>query len=362
MEDPRVDDMLMAIARQHTRGIDQLLDTFFGFLRRKTDFFSGAGEDRAKKAVLDAMSRQFAAAQRSLAQQAAAKHDEAERLRKRREKDALAKAEAEAAVRARLEAKAAADAKAAAEAAAAAAPAAAAAADEDDVLEPSADGSFDLSAPKKAAPAAAAAAAASSGAKADAPAAKEEGEEAASGEGGIPPSEGNGYSRDLYSWTQTLKEVTITVPVPAGTRGKDLSVSFKPETLSVGLKGAASVLDGPLFAAVAVADCTWTIEDAPASAGGGRLVTVMLAKAYGMAWWPHVVTTEPKLDLSKVEPENSNLGDLDAETRKTVEKMMFDSRQKAMGKPTSDELERQRVLERFMKQHPEMDFSQAKIS
>ena len=207
-----------------------------------------------------------------------------------------------------------------------------------------------------------AAAAASSGAKADAPAAKEEGEEAASGEGGIPPSEGNGYSRDLYSWTQTLKEVTITVPVPAGTRGKDLSVSFKPETLSVGLKGAASVLDGPLFAAVAVADCTWTIEDAPASAGGGRLVTVMLAKAYGMAWWPHVVTTEPKLDLSKVEPENSNLGDLDAETRKTVEKMMFDSRQKAMGKPTSDELERQRVLERFMKQHPEMDFSQAKIS
>ena len=41
-----------------------------------------------------------------------------------------------------------------------------------------------------------------------------------------------------------------------------------------------------------------------------------------MNWWKCVCVGDAEIDLSKVEPENSKLGDLDADTRGTVEKMM----------------------------------------
>jgi hypothetical protein len=93
----------------------------------------------------------------------------------------------------------------------------------------------------------------------------------------------------------------------------------------------------------------------------GRVLEITLQKVDTMAWWKSVLSGEPEIDTQKVEPESSKLADLDPETRATVEKMMFDQRQKALGLPTSDESRKQEVFKRFMDSHPEMDFSKAKF-
>jgi len=158
-----------------------------------------------------------------------------------------------------------------------------------------------------------------------------------------------------YRWRQELSEVDITVPVLKGTRGKDLTVQIKKNYLSLGLKGKEPILAGDLFKDIKVEDSTWTIEDQ-------SIVLIHLEKVNQMTWWPHVLTHHPKIDTTKIVPENSKLSDLDGETRGMVEKMMFDNQQKQMGKPTSDELKKQEALKRFQAQHPELDFSNAKIS
>ncbi|CAH8317875.1 unnamed protein product [Eruca vesicaria subsp. sativa] len=173
--------------------------------------------------------------------------------------------------------------------------------------------------------------------------------------GPIVPNKGNGLDFEKYSWTQNLQEVTVTVPVPSGTKSRSVTCEIKKNRLKVGLKGQEPIIDGEFFSTVKPDDCFWNIEDQ-------KVISVLLTKQDQMQWWKYCVKGEPEIDTQKVEPETSKLSDLDPETRSSVEKMMFDQRQKQMGLPTSDEIEKEDMMKKFMSQHPEMNFSNAKFN
>ncbi|KAH7313660.1 CS domain-containing protein [Stachybotrys elegans] len=162
-----------------------------------------------------------------------------------------------------------------------------------------------------------------------------------------------------YKWNQTIGELDVTFSVPGNLKSRDLAIDIKKQKLVAGIKGQEPVINGDLPHAVHVDDSTWTISS---NADGTKTVEIHLDKVNKMEWWPHVVTGAPKIDVTKIQPENSKLSDLDGETRGMVEKMMFDQRQKEQGLPTSDEQKKMDILKKFQEQHPEMDFSKAKIN
>ncbi|PQQ04235.1 protein BOBBER 1 [Prunus yedoensis var. nudiflora] len=153
---------------------------------------------------------------------------------------------------------------------------------------------------------------------------------------------------------KSLQEVNIVIPVPPGTKSRSVVCEIKKNHLKFGMKGQPPIIDGELYQSIKPDDCYWSIEDQTA-------VSILLTKHNQMEWWKSLVKGDPEIDTQKVDPEPSKLSDLDSETRQTVEKMMFDQRQKQMGLPTSDELQKQDILKKFMSEHPEMDFSRAKI-
>lgn len=62
-----------------------------------------------------------------------------------------------------------------------------------------------------------------------------------------------------YKWNQELGEVDITVPVPKGTRARDVKVVIEKKKLSVTLKGQEPILSGELCKEIKVEESTWTI-------------------------------------------------------------------------------------------------------
>jgi len=173
-----------------------------------------------------------------------------------------------------------------------------------------------------------------------------------------PAPKGNGGQTDRYVWTQTLDNTTITIQLESTIKSKDLEVKLTNESCFVRIKGQEPTIDGKWPEMVDSTESNWTLETLK---DGKELIIFIQKWANRNGWWDCAIKGDAKINTQKINPETSKVSDLDGEMKGTVEKMMFDMRQKQQGLPSSDELEKRSKIEQFMKAHPEMDFSKAKF-
>ena len=146
------------------------------------------------------------------------------------------------------------------------------------------------------------------------------------------------------------KEVTVNIPTRAGIKGKDLKIDIKASHITVKYANGEVIIDGDLHKRVIVDDCCWQLEDS----SEGRIIVVYLTKSNPMEWWSCAIQGDEEIDITKIEPESSNMKDLDPDTRAQVEKMMFDQQQKQMGLPTSEERQKQQMIDKLLANDPSL--------
>ena len=298
MEDDKFDGVLMNIVQQSS-GINGFFEAFFGFLRRKTDYFSNPQDAK------DLLTKNFEAhktiyEENKRVEELNRKKKEEDRKRKEELKNQkVVEVTDEEAQKIQEEAK-----------------------------KPQTEETKEVK--------------------------KQEGEEEEE-EGAIPVN--NGGATDRYVWTQTLGEITINFFIPQEATGRQIKVNVTPNNIKVLFKGEVLV-EGEFEKRIKPDEMVWTID----TLEGKKVLSFTVDKYEGMNWWKCALKGDPIINTKKIEPENSKLGDLDGETRNTVEKMMIDQQRKAAGKPTLEEESKQEMLKKFMDAHPEMDFSKAKFS
>lgn len=308
----------MTVAQQ-AQGIDNLFAAFFGFLQRKTDFFNAATPDQSKEAVMKSyehfldisMKKKDAEKKRreAIDVERKAKLESQTKLEEQKLKELEAKKSNEAAAKI----------------------ASAQKKETPKIQEITSDDEED-----------------------NIPGEPKTEHIVADDEDEAPPLPGNGGKTDKYVWTQTLSQLEVNISSPLKIASRDVKVNFFNSKLKVLIKGEV-VVDGNLFAKVKPDDCMWTLVD-------GNQLVITLEKLNGMEWWDCVCDGDEKINTRRIVPENSKMGDLDSETRATVDKMLFDQQQKQRGLPSSDQLKQHNIFEKFKKSHPELDFSNAKIN
>ncbi|XP_048575430.1 nudC domain-containing protein 3 isoform X2 [Nematostella vectensis] len=165
---------------------------------------------------------------------------------------------------------------------------------------------------------------------------------------GTQPDCYNGAALEDYVWAQTIHDIDIKVPVPSCVKkARDVGVEIKNSSLKVFLKGSVPpddlkkgstiLVDGQLQRHVKCEECMWSLEP-------GKCVAINLEKTEER-FWTTVIKGDPEIDRTKIDTTR-DIHDFDEQTQTDYEQVMYDYRQKQMGKPTVKEQQTHEMLKK----------------
>ena len=156
----------------------------------------------------------------------------------------------------------------------------------------------------------------------------------------------NGSVTENYIWSQSLTDVDIKVPIPPGTKAKELTVDIQNQHLKVSLKKPhvkksptgrdwpQVFVDGRLPYKVKANESMWNMD--------GSTLQINLEKCEERMW-KFVVEGEEEIDTTKLDT-SKDLSEFDEDARAAFRKVVHDHNQKMQGKPTSEEMQMYDIL------------------
>lgn len=154
------------------------------------------------------------------------------------------------------------------------------------------------------------------------------------------PASYNGAMRENYSWAQTIKEIDIQVHLdPRIKSSKDVKVKIEKQFLHVSIKEEnnswKNIVNEKLAWIIKPDESTWSLFPSDH-------IHINLEKTMER-WWENLLINEEKIDLQNMNPEKP-MEDLDVESQAKLKQMMFDEHQKKLGLPTSEENKTNEIL------------------
>jgi len=127
----------------------------------------------------------------------------------------------------------------------------------------------------------------------------------------------NGDKTDKYSWSQGIKDVTMQIELPPGTKPGELKVVIEPKHLYVAFRNNQKepIINGNLGEKVKVDDSFWSVED-------NRALIINFEKAYEVIW-KCMVQGDKEIDTEKVD-NSKRVEDFDEETQGHLKKVLWE--------------------------------------
>lgn len=143
----------------------------------------------------------------------------------------------------------------------------------------------------------------------------------------------NGAETEKYKWSQDLSDVTLQVPLPPGTKSKEISVKFESKHLKVTVKNEV-VLEGNLTESIHKQNSYWNLDE------GSLIINLEKSKD---SVWKSVLVGDAEIDPKTVDTTR-RVDEYDEETQVGIRKVMYEHDRKLKGLPSSEEEKAQNAL------------------